>query len=150
MISECCGAEDALSRFESKYTPVTESGCWLWIGSVSSSGYGGFRYNKKMVSAHRASWMLHNGEISADMLVCHKCDTPLCVNPDHLFLGTQKDNMQDKLEKSRDYNGSDKRYYRRCKRGHEFTPENTIRNGVNTGKRTCRICIKLRRENNVK
>jgi len=73
--------------------------CWLWIGSISRR-YGQF-YAKKTVKAHRFSWELHNGLIPNGLFVCHTCDNPLCVNPSHLWLGTQKDNMKDCVNKER-------------------------------------------------
>lgn len=91
------------ARFESKYEPVTESGCWLWTGgSVSPLGHGTLR-NESMTHelAHRISYRLNVGEIPAGKQVLHSCDVGACVNPAHLFLGTQKDNMQDMLRKRR-------------------------------------------------
>lgn len=80
------------------------SGCWLWSGGVAHLGYGtiglGSRAMKK-ISAHRASWQIHYGPIPAGMSVLHRCDIPCCVNPAHLFLGTQADNMADKSRKGR-------------------------------------------------
>jgi len=75
-------------------------GCWEWTGPLEPSGYarcwGGTKER-----AHRFSWMIYNGPIPEGMLVLHKCDNKKCVNPDHLFLGTQLDNMRDKVEKGR-------------------------------------------------
>lgn len=88
-------------RFEDKYIPVTESGCWIWIGATYLNGYGQFFINKIVTGAHRAAWMLFKGEIPKGMRVCHTCDVPCCVNPAHLFLGTAKDNSQDMLGKDR-------------------------------------------------
>lgn len=87
-----------LQRFEEKYVPVPESGCWLWL---TGDRYGCFTLSGKAVSAHRASWMLFNGDVPDGMQVLHKCDIPSCVNPEHLFLGTQKDNIRDMREKGR-------------------------------------------------
>lgn len=83
---------------------VTE-GCWIWAAGMDKDGYGRFRgeYDGRMyLTAHRYSWALHNRQQIPDgMLVCHKCDNPRCVNPDHLFLGTNTDNMRDKIAKNR-------------------------------------------------
>lgn len=73
------------------------SGCRLWTGPISTDGYGMASAGR----AHRVAWQLTNGQIPAGMLVCHRCDVPLCVNPDHLFLGTAKENTQDMMRKGR-------------------------------------------------
>lgn len=76
-------------------------GCWLWTGSKTSAGYGDLNFMYQHVLAHRLSYTLSNGEIPKGYLVLHRCDTPLCVRPDHLFLGTDADNMNDKAAKLR-------------------------------------------------
>jgi hypothetical protein len=78
--------------------------CWLWTAKKNHSGYGMIREGGQETSflqAHRYSWMLHYGRIPEDKLVCHKCDTPLCIRPEHLFIGTAKDNTQDAIRKGR-------------------------------------------------
>ena len=88
-------------RFEAKVEPVPMSGCWLWVGAIAWQGYGQFRYRGVTQLAHRASYRLYVGEIPEEMFVCHHCDVPECVNPDHLFIGTRQDNMRDMVEKDR-------------------------------------------------
>lgn len=74
--------------------------CWLWSGSTNGR-YGRIVVDGKNTPAHRVSWTLHNGPVPDDRSVCHHCDNPLCVRPDHLFLGTQSDNMRDCAAKGR-------------------------------------------------
>lgn len=76
------------------------AGCWEWTGSRHRNGYGQFYYRGPAM-AHRVSWELANGPVPDGMLVCHRCDNPPCVRPDHLFLGTQADNLVDMVSKGR-------------------------------------------------
>ena len=93
------------------YVNKTES-CWLWTGTVKSTGYGIFRTRNCVLGEkqmpHRLMWVLKNGSIPDGLLVLHRCDVPLCCNPAHLFLGTHEDNMADMVSKGRS-NGFDKR-----------------------------------------
>lgn len=81
------------------------SSCWLWMGKKTSRGYGDFavRIGKKILNfrAHRYSWEMIKGSIPTGSLVCHKCDNPPCVNPEHLYLGTQSDNIRESVKKRR-------------------------------------------------
>ena len=88
--------------FEERYIPEPNSGCWLWLGDLDSGGYGRLKIKGKTYRAHRFSLLR---EQQTDLFVCHKCDTPSCVNPDHLFLGTHSDNMKDMVSKNRHSGG---------------------------------------------
>jgi hypothetical protein len=85
-----------------KIEPEPMTGCWLWTGSCKkTSGYGDVRIGYKNVLAHRMSYAIHRGEIPDGQCVLHKCDNRSCVNPGHLFLGTYKDNAEDRERKGR-------------------------------------------------
>ncbi len=90
-------------RFDTKYIGEPNSGCWLWTAGVDGAGYGCISEDitRRILSAHRVSWELHKGLIPDGQRVLHRCDNPPCVNPDHLFLGTQKENVQDCKTKGR-------------------------------------------------
>jgi len=93
----------AQERFENKVERITESGCHVWMGAIVSVrwNYGAFRVDGKTIRAHRFAWAQANGEIPDGLHVLHRCDTPCCVNPSHLFLGTDQDNSDDKVKKGR-------------------------------------------------
>lgn len=93
--------KDLLTRFNEKYRKCPDTGCWLWIASTYQNGYGQIMnddgYNE---GAHRVAYKLYCGKIGNNH-VLHKCDNTRCVNPDHLFLGSHQDNMDDMAKKGR-------------------------------------------------
>lgn len=89
-----------LNRFYSKFRFDPSTECWIWTAGKHDGVYGGFQF-EVWTYAHRASWMIHKGPIPENLLVCHHCDNTLCVNPDHLFLGTDQDNTLDCMAKGR-------------------------------------------------
>lgn len=82
---------------------IKTDGCWKWTGAKHPFGYGMIRAGgtQEKITSSRASWLVHFGDIPPGMMVCHKCDNPECTNPEHLFLGTGTDNMEDREDKSR-------------------------------------------------
>lgn len=94
-----------IERFERQVTK-TADGCWIWSGAVGVDGYGKFFGDGRLLHAHRWYWMHLRGQLPSSISVLHRCDTPLCVNPDHLFTGTTADNMADKVKKQRQARGS--------------------------------------------
>ena len=121
-----------------------ELDCWVWQGCVIRR-YGGIKIAGKMKRAHRISWELTNGPIPDGLFVCHHCDVPLCINPDHLFLGTHTDNMRDMIKKGRKSKIVWNTNKTHCKQGHTFNEQNT-RYYVWKDKehRCCRTCDRLR------
>jgi len=78
-----------------------EQACWIWNNSKDKNGYGYIKYQYKTNKAHRVSYILFKGDIPKGMFVCHTCDNPSCINPDHLFIGSAKDNLMDMVKKGR-------------------------------------------------
>lgn len=93
------------TRIEKHSMPEPNSGCWIWLGGVTDAKRGAHRaktyFNGSYTSAARVAWTMEHGQIPAGLFVLHKCDTPLCVNPAHLFLGTHQDNVADAMAKGR-------------------------------------------------
>lgn len=129
-----------MEAFEHKYIPEPNSGCWLWHGSCCRDGYGNFYDGKRVIGAHRFSWQAHKGVIPGGLHILHKCDTPSCVNPDHLFLGTHTDNMRDMTAKG--HNRMKEKTH--CKYGHEFTPDNITNEKREHKRRRCKACERVR------
>jgi len=89
------------NRFINKVLVDPITGCHNWIAYIRPDGYGDFRMGEKKEIAHRAAWLLLVGDIPDDLWVLHHCDNRKCVNPDHLYLGTHEDNMQDVVDRKR-------------------------------------------------
>ena len=97
MANKLISIEEKLKRYV-----IGNCNCWNWIGSKDRDGYGVFGHHRnKQIKAHRASYAFYVGEIPNGMMVCHSCDNPSCINPQHLFVGTAKDNTQDMIKKQR-------------------------------------------------
>ena len=116
-------------RFHSRYWKL-KNGCWEWQGARTTSGYGQLWVNGKLQVAHRVSWFLKH----------QPCDVKRCVNPDHLFLGTQSDNMRDAFLKRR-LPLMNRPPQASCKRGHKFSADNTY---LHDGWRRCKVCQRKR------
>lgn len=99
-------AEQQLAR----HTAVMPNGCTEWTGALNRQGYGAVYIHRTLKRAHRVSWELANGPIPDGMCVLHKCDNRACTDPQHLFLGTRKDNVQDMMDKGRGATGERARH----------------------------------------
>lgn len=94
---------NARQRLKTKTAPPDANGCLLWTGAINDGGYGVLSIGDIMMRAHRVAWIVEKGDIPKGMYVCHKCDVRRCINVDHLFVGTQKDNIADMISKKRDH-----------------------------------------------
>ena len=117
---------------------VQEGDCLVWTRARRSKGYGAIYCEGKVADTHRVSWEINRGPIPTGMFVCHRCDNPPCINIDHLFLGTVRDNNRDMVAKGRHA----EQRVTHCPRGHEYTTENTYVS--RHGRRNCRACHRER------
>lgn len=136
-----------IERIEKNIEIITESGCWIWKGSIDKKGYGCMNAFGKKQFVHRVSYSYYIGEIPKGMLVCHSCDIPTCVNPNHLFIGDYAANNRDCRNKGRANSENARLTYQNkcrenpkkyCINGHEYTFENSYLD--KNGTRYCRKC----------
>lgn len=95
--------EDIMTYLIKRINIIYPTNCWEWKGGKNKQGYGLLKYENKNWSSHRLSYHVFNQKIPDNMIVCHKCDNPTCINPSHLFIGTYKDNMEDMYNKGRGF-----------------------------------------------
>lgn len=107
--------------------------CWLWTRGATAAGYGHFKISGIYLYAHRASYEARVGLIPDGLFVLHSCDTPACVNPDHLRVGTAQENVQDRIDRGRDA----QLRKTHCPQGHPYDETNTARRD---GRRYCKKC----------
>jgi hypothetical protein len=127
-------------RFLAKTRRDLRTGCWLWTAAHDRDGYGSIYVDGKKEQAHRVAYALFVGPVPEGDWVLHRCDTPACVNPDHLYLGTNKQNVADRENRGR--GGVLARFQAsktHCPQDHPYTEENTYHNPANGG-RVCRTC----------
>lgn len=135
-----------VSTFISR-TNVNSNGCWVWTGTKLPRGYGQFSditVRRSPMLAYRYAYLKFIGSIPGGMEVLHKCDNPSCVNPEHLFCGSQSDNLRDAALKKRHWNSAKET----CKRGHLFTDRNTriqVRIGADGKPVNARRCLECHR-----
>ena len=123
--------------------------CWIWTGAPTSNGYGSFKYyqDRSAIGAHVSSYLFHIGEVPKGLFVCHHCDNPPCVNPEHLFLDTNSGNMKDMFKKGRNPPQTKKQTH--CKKGHSFEEFESLvyikKQGRQIGKeyRVCKECKRI-------
>lgn len=133
--------EEQSKRFWAKVNKKGDNECWEWIAAKNNKGYGQFRIGGVSKSTHRISYIIHKGEMPDGLMICHTCNNPTCINPNHLYAGTGKDNMKQSVREMRHHEQSKTH----CKNGHEFTEENTFLR-VRKGRGTTRVCRECKRK----
>ena len=133
--------EECLRRFF-EAIHKSDSGCWLWTGSIKPDGYGQLTFGSKSVGAHRLSYMVFIGDIPESLTIDHLCRIRNCVNPEHLEAVSMRENQ---LRGTSPMAHHARKTH--CKRGHEFTPENTYARDPNGyGGRECKACWKVQND----
>jgi hypothetical protein len=127
-------------RFTRRIERVPFSTCWYWNGATYSKGYGQLWRDGQRISAHRLSFELFVGQIPPGLEINHLCETPCCVNPAHLEAVTHRENLAYSYREEQNTG----KFKTHCKRGHEFSPENTLLVGPNRNFRQCRECNRQR------
>ncbi len=131
--------EDHIARFWAKVDRRSDDECWEWTAHIDNHGYGTFAAANKMALSHRVAFLIGHGVDPKGFCVCHKCDNRRCCNPAHLWLGTQRDNVIDGIQKGRITQikfGHDA-----CAAGHERSEENT--RITPRGTKACRVCERI-------
>ena len=138
MISSVC------DRFWAKVGPRLPDRCWEWTASLTGGGYAQFRLGSKKVNGHRVSYLLEHGSIPEGLSILHRCHNRRCVNPAHLYAGTQKQNIAD-MHMAGHYRGGFEKL-EACRKGHAFDEANTYY--AANGYRHCRACGRDRKRRN--
>jgi len=141
--------QERFSKKINKSGSETYPDCWIWEGGKTSKGYGSFKYyqDRSAIGAHVSSYLFYIGEVPKGMLVRHRCDNPPCVNPEHLIIGSNSDNMKDMFERGR--NGPQTKKQTHCKKGHSFEEFEPIvyvkKQGRQIGEeyRVCKECKRI-------
>lgn len=120
------GRQDLAKRFWSHVKIRGEDECWEWQASLDHAGYGQFNIDHRPHHAHRVAYMLTHGEMPVGFQVCHDCDNPPCCNPNHLFKGTNQDNVDDKIAKGRQFKGEARRQISKASALHGSAHQNSI------------------------
>lgn len=143
-------ADEMKKRIERHIVRLPESGCWIWIGNSTHDGYGRMMVidqngKQRPIRAHRISYAANKGPFEKSQIVRHECDVPFCVNPDHLLLGTQQENLQDMRSRNRE-NGAGvyNRLKTHCNAGHPLFGDNLRIEGKREARR-CKACESIKK-----
>ena len=143
-------ADEMKKRIERHIVRLPESGCWIWIGNSTHDGYGRMMVidqngKQRPIRAHRISYAANKGPFKKSQIVRHECDVPFCVNPDHLLLGNQQENLQDMRSRNRE-NGAGvyNRLKTHCNAGHPLFGDNLRIEGKREARR-CKACESIKK-----